>query len=125
KDVEKFTAVRLSAHGERLVASDKKGLWLIDTASGSKELFVPMAEEDKEAPQYQVIDFSPDAASVYLTYASRKAWERGIVRYDAQSKHLSDLVRSARIYSNVRLSKDGSTFVFSAADGNQPADLYA
>jgi dipeptidyl aminopeptidase/acylaminoacyl peptidase len=125
KEVEKFAAVRLSARGERLVASDKKGLWLIDTASGAKELFLPMAEEDKEAPRYQVIDWSPDGNAVYLIYASRKAWERGIVRYDVQAKRLSDLVRDGKIYSNVRLSKDGSTFVFNAADSNQPADLFA
>src|SRR4029079_17672179 len=30
KDAEKFTAVRLSPRGDWLVASDKKGLWLID-----------------------------------------------------------------------------------------------
>ncbi len=125
KDVEKFSAVRLSIRGDRLVASDKKGLWLIDTASGAKELFLPMPEEDKEAPRYQVIDWSPDGVSVYLTYASRKAWERGVVRYDVQAKRLTDLVRDGKIYSNVRLSKDGSTFVFSAAEGNQPADLFA
>jgi dipeptidyl aminopeptidase/acylaminoacyl peptidase len=123
--VEKFTAVRLSVRGEHLVASDKKGLWLIDTTSGAKDLFLPMPEEDKESPRYQVIDWSPDAAALYLTYASRKTWERGIVRYDLQTKRLTDLVRDAKIYSNVRLSKDGTTFIFNAADGNQPADLYA
>ncbi len=123
--VEKFTAVRLSVRGEHLVASDKKGLWLIDTASGAKDLFLPMPEEDKESPRYQVIDWSPDATALYLTYASRKTWERGIVRYDLQTRRLTDLVRDAKIYSNVRLSKDGTTFVFNAADGNQPADLFA
>lgn len=125
KDVEKYTAVRLSARGERLVASDKKGLWLVDTASGAKELFLPMPEADKEAPRYQVLDWSPDGDRIYLTYTSRKAWDRGIVRFDIQTKRLSDLVRDAKIYSNVRLSKDGSTFVFSAADSNRPADLFA
>jgi len=125
KEVEKFTAVRLSGRGERLVASDKKGLWLIDTASAAKQLFLPMPEEDKASPRYQVIDWSPDAARLYLTYASRTTWERGIVCYDLTDKRLTDLVRDAKIYSNVRLSKDGSTFVFSAAEGNQPADLFA
>src|SRR5207302_4003339 len=44
---------------------------------------------------------------------------------DVDAKRLTDLVRDGRIYSNVRLSKDGTTLVFSAADGNRPADLYA
>ena len=38
---------------------------------------------------------------------------------------MTDLVKDARIYSNFKLSKDGKTFVFSAAEGNRPADLFA
>jgi len=124
EDIEKFTAVRMSPHGERLVMSDKKGLWIVDTKSASKDLAVPMPEDDKESDRYQVVDWSPDAARVYLTRNSRKQWERGIAKYDVAAKQLTDLVRDSKIYSNVRLSKDGSTFVYNAADGNQPADLY-
>ena len=125
KDEERLTAVRLSAGGERLVASDKKGLWLVDTATSAKELIIPMSEDDKEAPRYQVVDWSPDASRIYVSYTSRKVWERGIARYDVATKALAYLVRDAKIYSNVRLSKDGSTFVFNAADSNRPADLFA
>jgi len=125
KDEQRLTVVRLSPRGDRLVASDKKGLWLIDPTSGAKDLFVETPEEDKEAPRYQVIDWSPDGARVYVSYASRTAWERGVSRYDIPAKQLTPLVRDAKIYSNVRLSKDGSTFVFAAAEGNRPADLFA
>ncbi|HMD36822.1 MAG TPA: prolyl oligopeptidase family serine peptidase [Vicinamibacterales bacterium] len=125
QDVEKFSVVRLSAHGERLVMSDKKGLWIVDTKSAAKDLAVPMPEEDKESDRYQVVDWSPDAARVYLTHNSRKQWERGIAKYDVAAKQLTDLIRDAKIYTNVRLSKDGNTFVYNAADGNRPADLYA
>jgi len=125
KDEEKFTAVRLSAKGDRMVASDKRGLWLLDTASGTKELFLQINEEDKEAPRYQVVEWSPDGRRIYLTYSSRKAWERGIIRYDSDTRQTADLVRDSRIYANVRLSKDGSTVIFSAAQGNHPADLFA
>jgi dipeptidyl aminopeptidase/acylaminoacyl peptidase len=125
KEVEKFTAVRLSAHGERLVASDKRGLWVIDTASGAKDLFVSMPEEDKEAPRYQVVDWSPDGSQIYLSYTSRKTWERGLERYDIQAKRQTPLIRDGKIYTNFRMSKDGTTFVFMAADGNRPADVYA
>src|SRR4029453_12728006 len=125
KDVERFTAVRLSARGERLLASDKRGLWGVDTASGTKELFLSMPEEDKETPRYQVVDWSPDGSQVYLSYASRKTGERGLERYDVQAKRLTTLVRDGKIYTNFRLSKDGTTFVFMAAEGNRPADAYA
>lgn len=119
---ERFSAVRLSAKGDWLIASNKEGLWLVDAASGAKENFLKMNEEDKEAPRYQVIEWNGD--DIYLTYAARTKWERGLVKYNRASKQMTDLVKDARIYSNFRLSKDGKTFVFSAAEGNRPADLF-
>ncbi|MFN0108593.1 MAG: prolyl oligopeptidase family serine peptidase [Blastocatellia bacterium] len=119
---ERFSAVRLSAKGDWLIASNKEGLWLVDAASGAKENFLKMNEEDKEAPRYQVIEWNGD--DVYLTYASRTKWERGLVKYNRASKQMTDLLKDARIYSNFRLSKDGKTFVFSATESNRPADVF-
>ncbi|MGH9936316.1 MAG: prolyl oligopeptidase family serine peptidase [Blastocatellia bacterium] len=125
KSKERFSAVRLSAKGDWLVASNKEGLWLVDTASGAKEIFLKMNEEDKEAPRYQVVEWSgPNDDVVYLTYASRAKWERGLVRYSRASKQMTDLIKDSRIYSNFRLSKDGKTWAFSAAEGNRPGDLF-
>jgi dipeptidyl aminopeptidase/acylaminoacyl peptidase len=121
----KFSVVRVSPHGDRVIASGKQGLWLVDSSSGAKELFVPMPEEDKEAPRYTVIDWSPDGNRIYLSYASRQTWERGFSHYDTQTRKITSLLRDAKIYSNPRLSHDGSTLVFNAADGNRPADLFA
>ncbi|MGH9833966.1 MAG: prolyl oligopeptidase family serine peptidase, partial [Blastocatellia bacterium] len=66
----------------------------------------------------------PNDEDIYLTYAARTKWERGLVKYNRASKQMTDLVKDARIYSNFRLSKNGKTFVFSAAEGNRPADLF-
>ena len=125
RDKEKFSVVRLSPKGDRLVASNKEGLWVIDTASGVKENFVKMSEEDKESPRYQVVDWSPNGEVLYLSYASRTKWERGLVRYDVKAKKLADLIKDSRLYSGFRLSKDGHTFVFSLTEGNRPGDIYA
>lgn len=119
---ERLSTVRLSAKGDWLIASNKEGLWLVDAATGAKENFLKMNEEDKEAPRYQVIEWNGD--DIYLTYASRTKWERGLVKYNRASKQMTDLIKDARIYSNFRLSKDGKTFVFSATEGNRPADLF-
>jgi dipeptidyl aminopeptidase/acylaminoacyl peptidase len=122
---ERFSAVRLSAKGDWLIASNKEGLWLVDAASSAKENFLKMNDEDKEAPRYQVVEWNgPNDEDIYLTYAARTKWERGLVKYNRASKQMTDLVKDARIYSNFRLSKDGKTFVFSAAEGNRPADLF-
>jgi len=121
---ERFNTVRLSNKGEWLIASNKEGLWLIDTVSGAKELFLKTPEEDKEAPRYQVTDWSPDGAYIYLTYASRVKWERGLVRYNTKEKKFEELVKDSRLYSGFRLARDGRSFVFSSAEGNRPLDLY-
>ncbi len=121
---ESYTAVRLSPRGDRLVASSKGGLWMIDTASGKKDLFVKMPEEDKLAPHYQVLDWNPAGDAVYLSYASRTNWERGVSRYDAASKKLEALVKDARIYSGFRLSHDGSRWVYLVAEGNRPPQVF-
>ncbi len=124
KEKERFNTVRLNPKGDLLIASNKEGLWLVDTASGAKEMFVKTGEEEKEAPRYQVIDWSPDGENIYLSYASKLKWERGIARYNVKSKKLDDLIRDSRIYSNPRLSKDGRTFAFTVAEGNRPAELF-
>src|SRR5260370_5189694 len=46
---ESYTAERISPKGDYLVASSQDGLWVVDTATGKKELFVKMPEEDKLA----------------------------------------------------------------------------
>jgi dipeptidyl aminopeptidase/acylaminoacyl peptidase len=122
---ERFSAVRLSPKGDWLVASNKEGLWMVDTSSHARDLFVKMPEEDKMAPRYEVAGWNGDGSVLYLTYSSRTKWERGLVRYDVRSKALTDLWKDNRIYSNFRVSQDGSTIVFAAAEGNRPADLYA
>jgi dipeptidyl aminopeptidase/acylaminoacyl peptidase len=121
---ERFTAVRLSPNGDRLVASNKEGLWIADTVSGARDLFLKMPEEDKVGPRYQVVDWTPDSSAIYLSYSSRMNWERGLVRYDVAAKRMTDLWKDGRIYAGFRLSKDGSTMVFTASDGNRPPDVY-
>ena len=124
KDKEKFSVVRLSPKGDRAVISNKEGLWVMDTASGAREVFVKMSEEDKEAPRYQVVEWAPDGGSIYLSYASRTKWERGMTRYDVGAKKLEELFKDSHLYSGYRLSKDGRTLAFNSSDGNRPGEIY-
>ena len=126
QDSARYSAVRMAPDGSMLIASTREGFWFVDTSSGQKELFHKSPpEDDREAPRYTVVDISPDGQSVYLTYAARTKWERGIFRYDRSSKQVRELIKDARIYSNVRLSHDGSTLFFNIAEGNRPATPYA
>jgi dipeptidyl aminopeptidase/acylaminoacyl peptidase len=122
---ERFNAVRLSPKGNHLIASNKEGLWLFDTASGGRSLIVKTGDDDKESPRYQVVDWTPDGGAVYLSFSSKTKWERGLVRYAINEKRLEELSKDTKILSGFRVSRKGSTIVFSAADGNRPGDLYA
>lgn len=122
---ESYAPVKLSVKGDRLVASSKEGLWMVDTATGKKELFVKMPEEDKLAPHYQVLEWSPSGDAVYLSYSSRTQWERGVSRYDVASKKMEDLIKDRRIYSGFHLSHDGNRWVYLASESNRPPQVFS
>ena len=122
---ERFTPVRFNADGSLLLVSNRQGLWVADVASGTKELMLEIAPDSAtEGPRLTAIGWSPDSRYVYLTSSSRTAWERGISRFDRTSKRLDELVKDTRLYSNFRLSKDGSVAMLSVSDGNRPSDIY-
>jgi dipeptidyl aminopeptidase/acylaminoacyl peptidase len=123
---ERFTPVRLSHAGELLIASNREGLWIVDTEDGTRARFHDAApEDDEDAPRWSVVAWSRDGDDIYLTYASRTEWERGLHRHRRSTGETTQLVRDDRVYSGWRLSADGSTFVFAAAAANRPPDLYA
>ena len=127
---ERFTPIELSWDGATLLASNPDGLWLIDTASGEREMFhaVPEPEEDAREestlPRWSVAAWTRDARYIYLNFASRIAWERGLYRFDRNTKQLAELAKDDRIYSGLRVSADGSRIVLSIARGNDPGDFY-
>ena len=125
KEKDRFKAVRLDPKGAKLVAANNEGLWLIDTSNSAKELFLKMPEDDKQAPRYEVVDWSADGENIFLSYSSRTGWERGFVRYNIRTKALSELLKDWRLYSGFRLSRNGATAVFASGEGNHPLDLYA
>jgi dipeptidyl aminopeptidase/acylaminoacyl peptidase len=122
---ERFAVVRYSPVGDALVLSNSEGLWLYTIADSAKTLIVATSDSNPEVPRTQLTTWSDDGRKLYFTTASRVKWERGIARYDRDSKKLEDLVKDGRTYSGLRLSKDGSTLVLNIAAGNRPADVYA
>jgi len=122
---ERFTPVRFNSTGELLLLSNRQGLWVADVATGNKDLMLEIAPDSStQGPRMTAIGWSPDSRYVYLTSASRTNWERGIARFDRTTKRLDELVKDGRMYSNFRLSKNGSIAMVSIADGNRPPDIY-
>ncbi|HXV87115.1 MAG TPA: prolyl oligopeptidase family serine peptidase, partial [Gemmatimonadales bacterium] len=127
RERERFTPVQLDHTGQWLVATNKEGFWLIPTGDGQRTMFLaaPQNDSDRTSPRYAVAAWTRNGESIYLSYASRTAWERGLVRYDRSTGRLRELIKDGRLYAGLTLSADGSTAVLSVAEGNRPADLYA
>ncbi|HYW49413.1 MAG TPA: prolyl oligopeptidase family serine peptidase [Gemmatimonadaceae bacterium] len=120
----RFNVLRWSPTGDALLVSNSEGLWVAPVDRSAMTMVVATNDTVLTTPKVSPVAWSDDGRFIYLSSASRTAWERGVVRFDRTSSTLQSLVRDARLYGNVRLSKSGDVLVFSAADGNRPADLH-
>jgi dipeptidyl aminopeptidase/acylaminoacyl peptidase len=125
KDEESFSVVGFSRDGSKLLITSRKGWYVATAATGTRDLIVPMDEDEEKNPRLSLIDWAPDGSALYATWAARSEWQRGIVRIDVAGKSMTPVVRDGRLYNGVRLSRDGSTFVFTLSDGDRAAELHA
>jgi dipeptidyl aminopeptidase/acylaminoacyl peptidase len=123
EEPESFAAGPLTRDGTRMLITSKKGWYAADTASGARELVLPLKEGDEANPRMDALDWAPDGQSIYLTWSERDRWERGLVRLDVGTKTLTPLVKDVRLYSGFRQARDGRSFVFTLSDGDRPGDL--
>jgi dipeptidyl aminopeptidase/acylaminoacyl peptidase len=123
--VENFSPVSFSRDGAQLLATSRKGWYVVNVASGTRKLIVPMDEDEDKNPRLSAIDWAPDGRVIYATWSARDKWERGIVSIDAQSGAITPLVRDGRLYGGVRMLRTGAGFVMSVSDGDRPSELYA
>ena len=124
RDRERFTAVRYSPANDALLLSNRQGFWLLDLASGAKEMILASSDSNPALPRATLAAWTDDGKQLYFTVASRTKWERGVVRYDRATKRTEDLVRDGRTYSGLRLSKDGRVATLNVATGNRPPELF-
>ncbi|CAN5846091.1 hypothetical protein BH18ACI5_BH18ACI5_17860 [soil metagenome] len=125
KEEESFSPMAFSQDASRLLVSSRKGWYVITVATGARELIVPMEEEEEKNPRLSLVGWSSDGAVIYATWAARNKWERGIVQIGVATKVMTPLVRDDRLYTGVRLSRDGTTFLYTLSDGSRPGDLYS
>ena len=121
---ERFAVTRWSPAGDAILATNSEGFWIVDVASGTKEMILPLPDSTSMAPRPSLQAWSHDGRYLYFAENSRTEWSRGIARYDRQSKQKADLVRGKKFFNGLQLSDDGSTAILSMAEGNRIADLY-
>lgn len=121
---ERFSVVRWSPRGDALLLSNREGFWLA-ALDGSPRALVVASSDSSTSPRYAPVAWSQDGRYLYFTVNSRTAWERGIARFDLERGTLQELVRDARLFAGLRLSRKGEVLVYSSGEGNRPLDLYA
>ncbi len=120
----KFSIERWSPDDKYILASSKTGYWLLPVETGEIVMVYDFPEDKEASPNLNIVDWSPDSRYLYMSYSAKDRWERGIVRYDLESKEILDLVKDQNLYSRWTMSKDGSKFFVNFSDGNDPSDLF-
>jgi dipeptidyl aminopeptidase/acylaminoacyl peptidase len=117
---------QLSKSGSWAVLTNRDGQWMLDTQSGATDVFVKYPSEETEAPTVNVSFWTPDEKAVYYVVSSTVKWDRSLMRYEPALKR-SAVVKhdEAERYAGFRLSKDGSTLIYTMSNGYLPGDYYA
>lgn len=115
---------RWSPDGTKILATSRGGYWLVDVEAGGMEDVYRYPEERSEAPALSITAWSPDGRYLYKTTSARDKWERGLVRYDLETREMRELIKDSNLYSGWRLTESGNRFIFSMSDGDMPSDYY-
>ena len=120
----RYSFVQWRRDGQAVLASSDAGLYLIHIIDPSPELVLEMPAADSSAPRRRAVSWSPDGRHLYLTYSARDRWERGLERYDLETRQTRDLVKSSDVYGGWQFSEDGGRVVYSWSDGDMPSELF-
>src|SRR5688500_65135 len=121
---ERFSVTRWSPAGDALLAPNSEGFWIVDVATGAKDMILQLPDSTSMAPRPQLQAWSQDGRYLYFSENSRTEWSRGIARYDRQSKQKTELARGKKFFNGLQLLDYWSTAVLSIADVKRVSDLY-
>lgn len=120
----KFSINRWSPDGKFILASSKTGYWMIDIDKKTQEMVYEYPKDKEKAPSLSIIHWTPDGRYWYMSYSAKDKWERGLVKYDLESKEKVDIVKDVNLYSGWRVSEDGNRIFYNFSDGDRPSELF-
>ena len=120
----RYSMMRWSPDDSDLLLSSQQGYHLFDIQAGSMDLVYEFPEDRETAPAVSVTNWSSDGRYLYMTYSAKDKWERGITRYDLQSRQMSTLVKDSNLYSGIRFTEEGEKIIYSFSNGDLPNNLY-
>ncbi len=120
---DRWTLVRLGPDASALVAGNRSGLWLVNTADGSTRALHTVTDTIT-GPRATLADWSVDGRTLLLSVTSRTAWDRALVRVDVATGARDTLVRDGRLYGSPSLSPSGDRIAVTIAERGGPPDLW-
>ncbi len=120
----KFSVNRWSPDGQYVLASSKKGYWLIHSGTKEMKRVYEFPEDKEKAPDKNIIGWSPDGNYLYMSYSAKDKWQRGMIRYDLLAGVEQELLVDKNLYSGWRISEDGNRFFYQFSDGDRTNELY-
>jgi len=133
KEEEKieFSVMSWSYDSAKILAGSEKGWWIIDSESGEKEMVYEFPDPEKQKSTHysdpvplKFMHWSPDGQFLYLDYSATDKWERGLKRFNLETRQMTDVVIDSNRYTDWQVAKDGEKFFYQLSDGDLPADLY-
>ena len=121
---ETFSVTSFSRDGSKLLISSRKGWYVASVADGRRTQILKLEAEEEKNPRIAALAWTPDGTGIYATWGARDRWDRGLVRIDATSGAMTTVVRDARLYGGIQMSRDGRRFVMSVSDGDRPSELH-
>ena len=126
KDTTKlsYSMMRWSQDDSKLLISSQKGYHLLDVSAGLIDLVYKFPPDRETAPTVSVTEWTPDGRYLYMTYSAKDKWERGLMKYDIQTRTMQELVKDGNLYSGWRFTETGDKILFNFSDGDLPENLY-
>ncbi|MGD8360046.1 MAG: prolyl oligopeptidase family serine peptidase [Gemmatimonadota bacterium] len=81
-------------------------------------------EEWGESPRLDIVRWTEDGRYLFASRSDRDRWERGLVRYDLESREEEVLVLDSDLYRSWTVAEDGSRVVFRRSDGDRPDEIW-
>jgi dipeptidyl aminopeptidase/acylaminoacyl peptidase len=119
----RFSIVRWSPAEKQLLLSSSKGWWLAAVDGSKLEQVYTFPEDRDKAPDLSVIHWSADEKNLLLTISEKDRWDRGMARYNLESRQLEVLRKDSNLYTGFQFSKNGNTVILNLSDGDMPSDL--
>lgn len=121
----RFSFEEWHPQGGQLLVESEKGYHLLEADGSEIEQVYDFPENRDKAPRRSIQHWSPDGRYLYMSYSARDRWERGITRYDLESRQMENLRVDGNLYDDWEFSEDGGTILYEMSDGDHPTELYA